>query len=208
MRNTLLRVGVVMPNILCNDCDKTFKTQTGLEWHLDRTHEIKPDEPEVDIGASAEVVDEDDSLRNRVESLEAQVEVLLGLGENLSRLIVLQDQVVNLDERYRGLSDLQQKQWGEQSLRAQTIERGLSEVKLNALTGAAARRDVITLAAFVKEEVIPALGEHSHEPLLVIYPDQETIDKLPRCVCGNVRKEDRRTCGRYQCVANALKVSG
>ena len=68
---------------------------------------------------------EDESLRNRVEILEAQVEALLGLSESLSHL--------------------QQQQWDEQSPKSQAIEHGLAEVKCNSSKGAAARRAVIRL---------------------------------------------------------------
>ena len=201
-----------MTQLACNDCNKNFKTQTGIEWHLDRTHPSalsdieEGDDPQTAEGD--ESMDENDELGARVDTIEERMESLFNLGESVSLLLDLPDQIAGLVEMYRDLQETQSRQRNEQSAKIQALEQGLSESKGNGVKGATAQSNVLALAEFVKEELIPAMTEHSHQPRVAIYPNQGTINNLPKCAfCGNVKKKGRRACGNFECVAKALRIS-
>jgi hypothetical protein len=189
-----------MTQLACNDCNKGFKTQTGLEWHLDRIHPSASgdieEEDDVQTAESDDFIENVEELKVRMDTIEESMEPLFNLAESVSLLLGLPDQIAGLMEMYRDLQETQNRQWNEQLATTKALELGLSESKGNGVKGATAQSNVVALAEFVKEEMLPAIAEHSHQPRVAIYPNQETISNLPKCAfCGNVRKEGRRTCG-------------
>jgi hypothetical protein len=153
-------------------------------------------------------MEKDEELRARMDTIEEHMEALFNLAESVSLLLGLPEQIAGLVEMYRDLQETQSRRWNDQSATTQALERALSESKENGVKGATAQSNVVALAQFVKEEMIPAMEEHSHQARVAIYTDQETIDRLPKCAyCGNVRKESRSTCGNFECLARALGIS-
>ena len=178
-----------MTQLACNDCSKSLKTQTGLEWHLDRTHPSASSD--IEEGDDVQTAEGDDSIENveefkvRMDTIEEGMEALFNAAESVSLLLGLPDQIAGLMEMYRDLQETQNRQWNEQLATTKALELGLSESKGNGVKGATAQSNVVALAEFVKEELIPAMAEHSHEASVALCPNQESIDRLPKCAyCG------------------------
>ena len=197
-----------MAQLACNECDKAFKTQTGFEWHMGRNHESRSVVLEEDKDTSADEAElHVDSVSTRLEFLEIQVEALQDSGADLDICSQLRDQLINVQEEYRNLRASVAKLMEKDSLRFQAVESEMLEARRLASKGAQAQENVVALAEFIKEELIPALSANFEKPKIDVYPDQEAIDKLPKCsYCGESREEGRRTCGQLECVAKVLRI--
>ena len=166
-----------MERNLCPDYEKSFRKQTGLAWHLERTHhatheDLARDSEAVTDGGTTEV----ETLQARAESLEENVEQLQELFENVKGLADPRGQLDDMLKLFDDLHVLVNTQLQEQALRVQALECQLVEARELGLNGAKAQRSVMVVATYLKEEVLPALAAHSHEQLVTIYRDQETID--------------------------------
>ena len=195
-----------MERILCPDCEKSFRKQTGLAWHLERTHhatheDLARDSEAVTDGGTTEV----ETLQARAESLEENVEQLQELFESVKGLADPRGQLDDMLKLFDDLHVLVNTQLQEQALKVRALECQLAEARE---LGFKNQRSIIAVATYLKEEVLPPIAAHSHEQMVTIYRDQEAIDNLPKCsFCGQPKDHGRRTCGEFECLAKVLAIS-
>ena len=195
-----------MERTLCPDCEKSFRKQTGLAWHLERTHhttheDLAGDSEAATDGGPTEI----ETLQARAESLEENVDQLQELFESVKSLGGLRSQADGMQERLDDLHALVNTQLQEQALKVQALECQLAEARELGLKN---QRSIIAVATYLKEEVLPPIAAHSHEQMVTVYRDQEAIDNLPKCsFCGQPKDHGRRTCGEFECLAKVLAIS-
>ena len=201
--------GDEMVRLQCASCSKPFRTPSGLAWHTDRAHQpFYESRDEDNDGAVHEGEAGIEALQIRLETLEQGMDAFGDLSEKLNSLSDLRDQVVGLEQLVRDLHEAIKQVQQQQAARAKALEYQLAEIQELGSKGAKAQTNVIAVANYLKEELLPALAEHSHGQMVMIYPDQETIDRLPKCgFCGKPKDHGRRACGEFECLAKVLKVS-
>ena len=198
-----------MATIHCDDCDKPFKTESGFEWHIQRTHQANSGEPRGTEQPSTDDWSEEISLLGfRVERLEESMNALNNISERFDELAEVRDQVGGIREQLKAFEESFNRHLREDGAKATAWRKELSDVEALARKGAIAQQGVLTLAKFIKEDMLPALVQHAQGVIIKVYEDQQTIDQLPKCsYCGGSREEGQRTCGNFQCVAKVLRVS-
>ena len=85
--------------------------------------------------------------------------------------------------------------------------RSVAEANKLGDQGTIANRQVQHLITRLVSDLLPAVDDHSHEPSLRIYRNQESIDSLPKCtICSKPRyQEQMKTCGNYGCIIKLLQ---
>ena len=194
-----------MRKIACAHCPKMFRGESGLAWHQDHLHKSAPPSLDVDIAFDAE------DSKVEIESLSTKIGVLQDIVDTLSKNQVrheeLREQYLRIDEQLQAFREVINKIQEEQSIRALGFEHNLAETQELARKGSNTQENILSVTTFLKEELLPAIIRHSHEKIMKVYPDQETIDNLPRCqFCRGPRNAEHRTCGRLRCVAKVLEI--
>ena len=91
--------------IKCEICDKSFKGQSGLNWHLDRSHSVNSDDTKMDMAEPADSNRTSESDSNpKLKELEA---IVLKLDAKVTRLVQDNERMsVSLDEANSEITEL------------------------------------------------------------------------------------------------------
>jgi len=154
-------------------------------------------------GGEAEI----EGLQIRLATLRQHVDTLCNQIVDSDRVSDLQDHVLSIEEQVTEVREVLDRQQQEQVLRDQTLKCQLVEVQEDRLKGSKAQSNVLVLARFLKEDLLPAMAAHSHDPVITIYDDQHAIDQMPKCAfCGSPKEGGGPTCSQLECVAKLLSV--
>ena len=158
-----------MGKIACAHCARTFRSQSGHAWHQDHFHETAPPSLDVDRDVGVE------ESQVEIESLSARLGVLEDIVDAISgdqgRNAELQEHILRIEKQLQALIEVFDKTQEERRLRDQAVSQQIGDSRELEQKVANAQRDIITLAKYVKAEVLQAMAEHPREPILKVYPD-------------------------------------
>jgi len=122
-----------MAQIPCPECEKTFRTESGLNWHLERIHAYSqgdqggnPQPDQLSLQQEAEDIAQFEGTRDAVEALEQRIEgIATSHSEFSDGLARLSNRIEDLEKGVAPVAQLQQ-QVGEQRAKMPELLREVS----------------------------------------------------------------------------------